>query len=82
LSGGGVAVDCKSSASLPVAYRLYLPKDWAEDGARRDKAGVPLGIGFATKPDRRSKTRAGGRVPFPRGLSKGPRSEEGLCDSK
>jgi SRSO17 transposase len=39
------------SASLPVAYRLYLPKDWAEDGARRDKAGVPLGIGFATKPE-------------------------------
>jgi len=39
------------SASLPVAYRLYLPKDWAEDGARRDKAGVPLEIGFATKPE-------------------------------
>jgi SRSO17 transposase len=39
------------SASLPVAYRLYLPKDWAEDGARRDKAGVPLDIGFATKPE-------------------------------
>jgi SRSO17 transposase len=37
-------------ASLPVAYRLYLPKDWAEDDARRDKAGVPCGIGFATKP--------------------------------
>jgi len=37
-------------ASLPVAYRLYLPKDWAEDGVRRDKAGVPLEIGFATKP--------------------------------
>src|SRR5918995_829848 len=39
------------SASLPVAYRLYLPKDWAEDGARRDKAGVPLDIGFKTKPE-------------------------------
>jgi SRSO17 transposase len=39
------------SASLPVAYRLYLPKDWAEDGARRDKAGVPLDIGFRTKPE-------------------------------
>ena len=38
-------------ASLPVAYRLYLPKDWAEDGARRDKAGVPLDIGFKTKPE-------------------------------
>ena len=39
------------SASLPVAYRLYLPKDWAADGARRDKAGVPLDIGFKTKPE-------------------------------
>jgi SRSO17 transposase len=39
------------SASLPVAYRLYLPKDWAEDGARRDRAGVPLDIEFKTKPE-------------------------------
>jgi SRSO17 transposase len=28
-------------ASLPVAWRLYLPKPWAEDAARRTKAGVP-----------------------------------------
>src|SRR3984893_15336156 len=39
------------SASLPVAYRLYLPKDWIEDAARRDKAGVPLDISFKTKPE-------------------------------
>ena len=38
-------------ASLPVAYRLYLPKDWAEDGARRSKAGVPVDISFRTKPE-------------------------------
>jgi SRSO17 transposase len=38
-------------ASLPVDYRLYLPKDWAEDGARRRKAGVPGEIGFRTKPE-------------------------------
>jgi SRSO17 transposase len=39
------------SASLPVAYRLYLPKTWADDDARRHKAGVPLDIGFKTKPE-------------------------------
>jgi SRSO17 transposase len=37
------------SASLPVAYRLYLPKDWAADKARRGKAGVPTDIDFKTK---------------------------------
>jgi SRSO17 transposase len=36
-------------ASLPVAYRLYLPKEWAEDGERRRKAGVPEDISFKTK---------------------------------
>ena len=36
-------------ASLPVAYRLYLPQDWADDGDRRRKAGVPADIGFQTK---------------------------------
>jgi SRSO17 transposase len=36
-------------ASLPVAYRLYLPKEWAEDSARREKAGVPEDIVFKTK---------------------------------
>jgi SRSO17 transposase len=39
------------SASLPVAYRLYLPKDWARDRARRKKAGVPKEIKFKTKPE-------------------------------
>ncbi|MFL5105176.1 MAG: IS701 family transposase [Xanthobacteraceae bacterium] len=39
------------AASLPVAYRLYLPKDWAEDESRRRKAGVPEEIGFKTKPE-------------------------------
>ncbi len=39
------------NASLPVAYRLYLPKDWAQDDRRRCKAGVPEEIGFKTKPE-------------------------------
>jgi SRSO17 transposase len=38
-----------SHASLPVAYRLYLPQDWAVDGERRGKAGVPEDISFKTK---------------------------------
>jgi len=36
-------------ASLPVAYRLYLPQEWAKDRARRRKAGVPGRIRFKTK---------------------------------
>ncbi len=36
-------------ASLPVGYRLYLPKEWAEDRARRKKAGVPEDVVFKTK---------------------------------
>jgi SRSO17 transposase len=39
------------SASLPVAFQLYLPKTWAEDMARRDNAGVPLDVRFQTKPE-------------------------------
>jgi len=37
-------------ASLPIAYRLYLPQEWAEDAARRKKARVPKAIAFKTKP--------------------------------
>jgi SRSO17 transposase len=36
-------------ASLPVAYRLYLPQEWVQDGDRLRKAGVPEDIGFKTK---------------------------------
>lgn len=37
--------------SLPIAYQLYLPKDWASDPVRRRVAGVPEAIAFATKPE-------------------------------
>ena len=40
-----------SQGSLPVAYQLYLPKDWAGDATRRQKAGVPETQAFATKPE-------------------------------
>jgi SRSO17 transposase len=38
-------------ASLPVAYRLYLPEDWTEDSKRRRKTGVPEDVCFKTKPE-------------------------------
>ncbi len=38
-----------AAGSLPLAWRLYLPQQWAEDAARRKQAGVPPEIAFATK---------------------------------
>jgi SRSO17 transposase len=37
------------AASLPVAYRLYLPEAWAKDRARRKQASVPKETKFMTK---------------------------------
>src|ERR1700726_4883626 len=37
-------------ASLPIAWRLYLPESWASDRKRRKATGVPEEISFQTKP--------------------------------
>jgi SRSO17 transposase len=39
-----------ASLSMPVAFRLYLPREWAEDRDRRQKVGVPEEVVFQTKP--------------------------------
>ena len=38
------------AVSLPVAWQLYLPREWVDDGPRCGKAGVPKESTFATKP--------------------------------
>jgi SRSO17 transposase len=38
-------------ASLPVAYRLYLPQEWSGDPGRRTRVGVPEETAFQTKPE-------------------------------
>ena len=44
-----------AGASFPIAYSLYLPKDWAADPARRKKAGVAVRHRRAGERDRSSQ---------------------------
>ena len=39
------------NASLPIAWRLYLPEVWCQDDKRCQQAGVPEGVEFQTKPE-------------------------------
>jgi SRSO17 transposase len=49
-----IAVTCcytDRQATWPVAVRLYLPRIWAQDPARRQQTRVPAEIPFQTKPE-------------------------------
>jgi SRSO17 transposase len=60
--------------SLPVAYRMYLPRDWTADRERRKKAGVPDDVVFKTKPEiALEQIRVACQAGIPRGV--------GLCDA-
>ena len=56
-------------ASLPIAYRLYLPQAWTKDAARRKKAHVPRATKFKTKPQiALQQIRAARAADVPRGV--------------
>ena len=40
-----------ASASLPIAWQLYLTEEWAGDAARREETHVPQEVQFQTKPE-------------------------------
>jgi SRSO17 transposase len=38
-----------AEGSLPLAYRLYLPREWTDEPTRCEQVGVPPSVAFATK---------------------------------
>jgi len=57
------------AASLPIAWRLYLPLEWTGDAARCAAAGIPETIGFLTKPEiALEQIRAAYAAGLPRGV--------------
>ncbi len=57
------------AASLPVAWRLYLPLEWAADAERCTAAGIPETVGFLTKPEiALEQIRAACAAGLPRGV--------------
>ena len=56
------------AGSLPLSYRLYLPREWTEDAERRRAVGVPEAIVFATKNEiARTQIEAALHAGIPRG---------------
>ncbi len=48
----GVCVNYRSAAGHTlIDRRLFLPEEWADDGPRRQEAGVPAEVVFRTKPE-------------------------------
>jgi SRSO17 transposase len=39
-----------ATGSLPIAWRLYLPEEWANDPVRREEVDIPKDVAFQTKP--------------------------------
>ena len=57
------------TASLPIAWRLYLPLEWTADAERRAAAGIPETVGFLTKPQSAlEQIRAACAAGLPRGV--------------
>src|SRR3954468_7589128 len=57
------------AASLPIAWRLYLPLEWTADAERRAACGIPETVGFVTKPEiALEQIRAAPAAGLPRGV--------------
>src|SRR3954462_7549542 len=57
------------AASLPIAWRLYLPLEWTADAGRRAASGIPEAVGFLSKPEiALAQIRAAWAAGLPRGV--------------
>lgn len=57
-----------AAGSLPLSYRLYLPREWTDDAGRCRAAGVPEATAFATRNEiARAQIEAAPQAGIPRG---------------